>query len=90
VPDSLAGWFAKKGTVMAETCDIFSGAPDQNPIWLEAVEGIASARLRMEHIAAHKPGPYFVFCGLSHSVIAKLDNRNQPQEKRKPGAAQAC
>jgi hypothetical protein len=72
---------------MAETCDIFSGVPDQTPIWLEAVEGIASARLRMEHIASRKPGPYFVFYALSHSVVAKIDNRNQPQEKRKVGAA---
>ncbi|MGC2330279.1 MAG: hypothetical protein WA581_02400, partial [Candidatus Acidiferrales bacterium] len=70
----LAGWYAKKGMAMRETFDIFSGVLDQTPIWREAVEGIASARERMEQIAANRPGPYFVFCGLSHSVVAKIDN----------------
>jgi hypothetical protein len=50
--------------------DIFRGLPDRYALWVETVEGLASARQRMEQIAAIEPDKYFVFCRLDHSILA--------------------
>ena len=34
------------------TFDIFSGAPEENGLWVEAVEGLSNARQRLGQIAA--------------------------------------
>lgn len=41
--------------------DIFSGSIDKDALRIEAVEGLAKARERMEELAANVPGKYFVF-----------------------------
>ena len=64
------------------TFDIFSGDPTQNPIWLEPVIGLSTARQRMEQIAAAKPGQYFLFNVQSHSVLAKVDTGERAQESK--------
>ena len=53
--------------------DIFSGTPDRNPVWLEAVEGLSNARARMHEIAAKTPGQYFVFSTDSQAVVARTE-----------------
>lgn len=53
--------------------EIFSGIPDRDAVWIEAVEGLASALERMEKIAEDTPGPYFIFYAQSHSVVARMD-----------------
>ncbi len=54
--------------------DIFRGRfGDKDVVWVEAVEGMAAARQRMEHFASQAPGPYFVFSSFSHMVLAALD-----------------
>lgn len=53
--------------------DIFSGQIDKNAMWIETVEGLSNARERMERIAAEKPGQYFVFSSLTHSVLAQVE-----------------
>lgn len=53
--------------------DIFSGFPNDNPVWLETVDGLSDARVRMNQIASQKPGRYFIFCIGTHSPVAKMD-----------------
>ena len=53
--------------------DIFSGALDQDAMWIEAVAGLAKARQRMEEIAREIPGRYFVFSIHSRALLAKID-----------------
>ena len=54
-------------------CDFFSGVPDRNPVWLEAVQGLSNARARMHEIAAQTPGQYFVFSVGSRAVLAQTE-----------------
>ncbi len=49
--------------------DIFSGKPGKDVVWLEAVQGLANARARMEEIAAEKP----VFSFGSRPVLAQIE-----------------
>ena len=53
--------------------DIFSGSPDKDAMWIEAVSGLAKARERMEELAQQVPGRYFVFATHSRSLLAKID-----------------
>lgn len=50
--------------------DIFRGLPDKDAVWVETVNGLSSARDRMEQIARIQPAQYFVFSRLDHSVLA--------------------
>jgi hypothetical protein len=59
--------------VSEETFDIFSGAPEENGWWVEAVEGLTSARQRMGQIAAEKPGKYFLFSDTDQSILTQLE-----------------
>jgi hypothetical protein len=69
------------------TFDIFSGASDKDALWFEAVEGFSKARVRMEEIAAEKPGRYFLFSGASHSILARLETFPKPETKQKASSA---
>ena len=63
-----------RGDEMNETTfDIFSGAPEENGLWVEAVEGLSNARQRMGQIAAQKPGKYFLFSRSSHSILTRIN-----------------
>jgi hypothetical protein len=53
--------------------DIFSGAPDKDAMWIEAVPGLTKARERMEQIAQEIPGRYFVFSTHSRGLLASID-----------------
>jgi hypothetical protein len=53
--------------------DIFSGAPRDNPIWLESAIGLSNARERMEEIATEIQGRYFLSSIGTHSPIAEID-----------------
>jgi len=53
--------------------DIFSGVPDKNAKWCETVEGLSNARSRMEEIAKHRPGAYFIFYRRDHSILARIE-----------------
>ena len=58
-----------------ETFDIFSGAPEEHGLWVEAIAGFSNARQRMGQIAAEKPGKYFLFSGTDQSVLTRIDTR---------------
>jgi hypothetical protein len=73
--------------------DIFTGRfGDKDVVWVEAVEGLAAARQRMEHFASQAPGPYFVFSSFSHMVLAAIDTTHlkrapAPERSKTAGAA---
>ena len=52
--------------------DIFAGAPEEQGLWIETVEGLLNARKRMGQIAAQKPGKYFLFSGCSQSILTRI------------------
>jgi hypothetical protein len=60
--------------------DIFSGRMDKNALWIESVEGLSNARERMEQIATERPGQYFIFSSMSHSVLAQIETFARPAE----------
>jgi hypothetical protein len=62
-----------RGEEVNETFDIFSGAPDENGLWVEAIEGFSNARQRMGQIAAEKPGKYFLFSNSSQSFPERME-----------------
>lgn len=53
--------------------DIFSGSPDSDAMWIEAVCGLTAARERMEELAMQIPGRYFLFSIHSRTLLAKID-----------------
>lgn len=72
------------------TFDIFSGTTDRDAMWMEAVDGLASARERMEEIARTRPGQYFVFAQRGRAILASIDTRKRLQslgKDRESGAA---
>jgi hypothetical protein len=54
------------------TFDIFSGTPNEDEEWIEAVAGLSNARERMGEIAARNPGKYFLFSVGSQSILAQV------------------
>ena len=69
--------------------DIFSGAIDKNPLWLERVEGLENAKRRIGEMATKSPGRYFVFCDFSHTVVAQIDASSEmPFEERAVGLSE--
>lgn len=68
--------------------DIFSGQIGRDALWVEAVEGLGEACQKMKELAKKSPGAYFVFCPMSHSVLASIDTSvTQEAEKHKPAQA---
>jgi hypothetical protein len=56
-----------------ERFDIFSGAPEENGLWVEAIEGFSNARQRMEQMAAEKPGKYFLLSTTEQSILTRVN-----------------
>jgi hypothetical protein len=44
----------------------------------------------MEHLAAVRPGAYFLYSDLSHSILAMSDTTKQPQPALKKKTADAA
>jgi hypothetical protein len=70
-----------------DTFDIFRGRSYKDAQWVEAVVGLASARRRMEEIAAQEPGDYFIF--REGAMLASISNGAvaSPSQPQKAGAA---
>jgi hypothetical protein len=60
------------------TFDIFSGELEKDARWLEAVQGLDSAKVRMKQIASVTPGKYFIFCTASRSVLERTETPGAP------------
>jgi len=56
--------------------DIFSGHNFRDGVWLEVVPGLLAAKERMNSLATHNPGPYFVFCPRQRQILASVDTSN--------------
>jgi hypothetical protein len=67
--------------------DIFSGPPDKDAAWLEAVVGIDRARERISEIAASAPGEYFIFHARSHGILGHLHGTPAVISPLRKGAA---
>jgi len=70
----------------APTFEIFLGYFDKGALWVEAVRGLGAASKRMKERAEEFPGPYFVFCTKTHTVLASIDTSEQeidPLEQQK-------
>jgi hypothetical protein len=59
------------------TFDIFSGSSDKDARWLESIEGLSKARGRMESLAEIRPGAYFLYDPVNHSILAKTNSTKQ-------------
>jgi hypothetical protein len=70
---------ARKGELMPNSrFDIFSGTLNNQPMWLETVEGLSGARQRMQEIAAAKPGRYFILSLPDRRVLADIETFAKP------------
>jgi hypothetical protein len=65
------------------TFDIFSGSSDKDARWLESIEGLSEARVRMESLAEIRPGAYFLYDPVNHSILAKTNGTKQLQTQEK-------
>ncbi len=63
--------------------DIFAGEIYKDAIWLEAVNGLEEAKIRMEQLARRNPGKYFIYCSVTRSVVARLETHPKPVHKPK-------
>jgi hypothetical protein len=61
--------------------EIFSGFGYKDAEWIEAVPGLGAAVDRMRQLAEEKPGPYFVFCVKSGTVLDSVDT-SKPRAQR--------
>jgi hypothetical protein len=50
--------------------DIFKIDAHGNPVWLDAVVGLTTARFRLAEFAAAVPGDYFAFDQATNKVVA--------------------
>ncbi len=50
--------------------DIFRKDLLGTPVWMEAVQDIATAKLRMMELADRSPGEYFVFSQESQEIVS--------------------
>ena len=64
------------------TFDIFSGELEKDAMWLEAVQGLAAARERMNQIASETPCKYFIFCTANRSVLESIETSERPEFRR--------
>ena len=70
---------------MKQTYDLFSGAPEEDVLWLEAVDGLNNAIDRMTQRSRENPGRYFVYSSNTQTVIASIDTN-----RRESDHAQDC
>lgn len=56
---------------MKRTYDIFRRLPDGGPVWIEAVQTLEGARVRLTSLLEVQPGDYFVY-DLVHNKIVEV------------------
>jgi hypothetical protein len=52
--------------------DLFRKDVDGNPVWLDCVEDLEAARVRLRRLASTLPGEYFAFDQTTHRVVVNL------------------
>ena len=56
--------------------DIFRKDVRGNPVWLDCVKDLETARFRLNELASAIPGEYFVFDQRTHQIVASLVQLN--------------
>lgn len=68
---------------MVAKYDIFSGTfHGKSACWVGCAEGLEKAKAEMNHMAAAKPGPFFVFSVSEHRIVAEVDTSGQERRAR--------
>ena len=57
----------------SSTYDIFAGSPDWGFVWVEAAADLDAASRRLKELSVSRPGPYFVYCCHTQSVVTRVD-----------------
>jgi hypothetical protein len=52
--------------------DIFKKDIRGNPVWIDAVDDLETARFRLSQLATVIPGEYFAFDQRTHQIVARL------------------
>jgi len=65
---------------LKQTYDLFSGAPEEDVLWLEAVDGLNNAIDRMTQRSRENPGRYFVYSAGSQAVVASIDTNRRESD----------
>jgi hypothetical protein len=56
--------------------DIFRKDLLGTPVWMEAVQDLQAAKLRVVELAARSPGEYFVFCQETQEIVINTAPRS--------------
>lgn len=56
--------------IMKATYDIFRELPDSSPIWIESVQGLENAKVRLSNLIKSRPGGYFVYDPEAAKIVA--------------------
>jgi hypothetical protein len=56
---------------------LFTADTDGNPVWLEAVADLETARLRLIELASANPGEYFMFDLRNEQIVVSLVSANE-------------
>ena len=59
--------------------DIFRKDVQGNPVWLDCVKDLETARCRLNELASVIPGEYFVFDQRTRQIVASLVRRTSGQ-----------
>jgi hypothetical protein len=59
---------------------IFSG-PDDDAVWVEAVDALRKAHDRMKKLAAAFPGRFFIFCAQTSEIIASINTSHSGRQE---------
>jgi hypothetical protein len=61
--------------------EIFQGSPS-DPLWLESLDDLDTASLRMKERAEIRPGPYFIYSADSGRILETIDTSSQNGNKQ--------
>jgi hypothetical protein len=61
--------------MIAAPYDVFRKDLLGTPVWMETVQDIETAKLRMLESAGRSPGEYFVFCQKTQEVVSNTAPR---------------
>ena len=64
------------GCQMHAPLDIFTKDTQGNPVWLDCVTDLQTARFRLNQLASATPGEYFVFDQRTQQIAASLVRLN--------------
>ena len=63
--------------------EIFKAAPPRGPTWLEAVDGLEEAMLRIEELAANDPySDFYLYCNQADKLIRHLRRTSSRPDER--------